>query len=80
MDNPIIDNRIVSDMTFAVRLNHFLKNTQVNDMMSEEEKEYLTRVTKRLIEYQKATATQVGEIDYLKRAADWENEIENMED
>lgn len=67
MTNPIIDNRIVNDMTFAVRLHGFLLNTQVNDQMGEEEKEYLLRVAKNLFLYQIDTATKVGEIDYLKR-------------
>ena len=72
MINPIKDNRIVNDMTFASRLILFLEDTQVCDQMSEEEKEYLMRVAKRLFEYKKLTATQKGEIDYLKRI---ENEL-----
>ena len=69
MTNPIKDNRIVNDMTFAPRLILFLEDTQVNDQMGEEEKEYLLRVAKRLFEYQKLTATQKGEIDYLDRVS-----------
>ena len=69
MTNPIKDNRIVNDMTFASRLILFLEDTQVCDQMSEEEKEYLMRVAKRLFEYQKLTATQKGEIDYLDRVS-----------
>ena len=67
MTNPIKDNRIVNDMTFAPRLILFLEDTQVNDQIGEEEQEYLMRVAKRLFEFQKLTATQKGEIDYLKR-------------
>ncbi len=67
MTNPIKDNRIVNDMTFAVRLYNFLQDTEVNDLMSYEEREYLLRVTKALYDYQIETATQVGEVDYLKR-------------
>lgn len=67
MTNPIKDNRIVNDMTFAVRLYHFLRDTQVCDQMSDEEKEYLMYVAKNLYDYQVATATQDGEVDYLKR-------------
>lgn len=44
--NPIIDNRIVSDKTFAVRLYNFLNAVQVNDMAGEEEKEYLLSVAR----------------------------------
>ena len=67
MINPIKDNRIVNDMTFAPRLILFLEDTQVNDQMGEEEKEYLLQVAKKLFLYQIDTATQIGEIDYLKR-------------
>ena len=67
MTNPIKDNRIVNDMTFAPRLILFLEDTQVNDQMGEEEKEYLLQVAKKLFLYQIDTATQIGEIDYLKR-------------
>ena len=67
MINPIKDNRIVNDMTFAIRLYNFIKQTNVCDAASEEEHEYLMRVAKRLFDYQKQTATQKGEIDYLKR-------------
>lgn len=75
MINPIKDNRIVNDMTFAVRLHHFLQDIEVNDLMSYEEKEYLLRVAKALYDYQKGTATQVGEVDYLKRVSYEENRI-----
>ena len=67
MTNPIKDNRIVNDMTFAVRLLSFLEDTQVNDQMSEEERLYLLRVAKKLFLYQIETATQKGEVDYLER-------------
>ena len=69
MTNPIKDNRIVNDMTFAIRLYDFIKQVNVCDMASEEEQEYLMRVAKRLFEYQKQTATQQGEIHYLKRVS-----------
>lgn len=72
MTNPIKDNRIVYDMTFATRLILFLEDTQVNDQMSEEEKEYLLQVAKKLFLYQIDTATQIGEIDYLKRVSHYD--------
>lgn len=65
--NPIKDNRIVSSITFAIRFKDFIENTNVNDAMSEEEKEYLIRVADNLINYQIQTATNKEEIDYLKR-------------
>ena len=66
MSNPIIDNRIVSDKTFAVRLYNFLDKVQVNDMAGEEEKDYLLGVAKRLIAHQKATINTATESDYFR--------------
>ena len=65
MENPIIDNRIVNDKTFALRFHGFVKNTQVNDLMSEEEKEYLLSVAEKLIKYQAETVSTKAEADYL---------------
>ena len=67
MNNPIKDNRIVSSKTFAIRFKHFIKDVQVNDPASEEEKEYLLSVANQLLEYQIQTASNKEEIDYLKR-------------
>ena len=66
MDNPIVDNRIVSDKTFAVRLFNFVRSVEVNDLASEEEKEYLLRVAKRLINYQKMTIQTASESEYFR--------------
>ena len=65
MHNPIIDNRIVNDKTFALRFRSFVENTQVNDLMSEEEKEYLLCVAEKLIKYQAETVSTKAEADYL---------------
>jgi len=65
--NPIIENRIVSNYTFATRLSRFLKDIQVNDPMSEEELEYFQKVAKQLLLHQANTATEKSEIDYLHR-------------
>ena len=67
MNNPIIDNRIISSETFAVRFKSFIENTNVNDAISEEEKEYLLNVANQLLQYQIQTATDKEEINYLKR-------------
>ena len=72
MTNPIIDNRIVSSMTFAIRLITFLEQVQVCDPMGEEEQEFLLDVAKRLFKYQKATAKNKGEIEYLKRLEEYD--------
>ena len=67
MNNPIIDNRIISSETFAVRFKSFIENTNVNDACSFEEKEYLLNVANQLLQYQIQTATDKEEINYLKR-------------
>lgn len=67
MKNPIIDNRIVNDTTFAVRLKLFMDSVTVCDCASEEEKEYLQRVAAKLIKYQVETSTDEEEVNYLKR-------------
>ena len=67
MENPIKDNRIVNDTTFALRLKNFIENVTVCDQPSEEEKEYLQRVAAKLIKYQVETTTDTKEKDYLKR-------------
>lgn len=65
--NPIIDNRIVSSKTFAIRFRDFIKEVRVCDPCSEEEKEYLLMVANKLLSYQIETATNEEEINYLKR-------------
>lgn len=71
MENPIIDNRIVNDTTFAVRLKSFIDRVDVCDCMGEEEKEYIQRVAVKLIKYQVETAETQDEINYLKRIGLW---------
>ena len=70
MKNPIKNNRIVNDITFAIRLRDFIKRTNVCDPMSEEEKEYLLRVTQQLLNYQIDTAIDVFELKYLENIKD----------
>lgn len=66
-ENPIIDNRIVNDHTFALRLKNFISNVEVNDLPGEEEKEYLLHVADKLIRYQKLSVMTKGEREYLKQ-------------
>lgn len=66
-ENPIIDNRIVNDYTFALRLKNFISNVEVNDLPSEEEKGYLLHVADKLIRYQKLTVMTKSEKEYLKQ-------------
>ena len=67
IENPIKDNRIVSSKTFAIRFKSFIEDVKVNDLASEEEKEYLLNVSDQLLKYQIQTATEEEEINYLKR-------------
>ena len=70
MNNPIKNNRIVNDKTFAIRLREFIKNTQINDAASDEEKRYLLDVAQALLNYQIETATDEYELKYLKNIKD----------
>ena len=65
--NPIKDNRIVSDKTFALRLKSFIEEVNVNDACSFDEKEYLLNIANQLLKYQIETAINESEINYLKR-------------
>lgn len=67
MENPIKDGRIVSDYTFAKRLKMFLEKVEVNDLPSEEEKEYLLHAANELIDWQCLTVSNNTEKEYLKR-------------
>ena len=66
-ENPIIDNRIVNDYTFALRLKNFISKVEVNDLPSEEEKEYLLHVADKLLRYQKLSVMTKSEKEYLKQ-------------
>ena len=67
VSNPIKNNRIVSDKTFAVRFKNFIEKAQIIDACAEDEKEYLLNIANRLLEYQISTAISNDEINYLKR-------------
>lgn len=68
--NPIIDNRIVSDYTFAVRFKQFLKQIPKDWIWSQphyvEEFEYMMIVANQLLKYQVQTAED-SELSYLNR-------------
>ena len=68
--NPIIDNRIVSSKTFAVRFKQFLDWIPKEFYMSGphilEEYEYMQMIADRLLKYQIQTVTKDTEINYLK--------------
>lgn len=68
--NPIKDNRIVNDYTFARRLLSYLTDTEGFAMTGPhhyEEYDYLRTVVKRLLDYQKATVTDEEECSYFER-------------
>lgn len=71
MENPIKDNRIVSDTTFALRLKNFIEKVNVCDQPSEEEKEYLLKVAEKLIAYQIQTVRTKEELEYFKNNRLW---------
>ena len=67
MKNPIKDNRIVKDKTFALRLLCFALSSSCTDACSEDEKESMISYSTSLLKYQIDTATEQDEIDYLER-------------
>ena len=66
MENPIKENRLVNDITFAIRLKSFIDEVNVCDLPGEEEKEYLLQVADKLINYQCVTVSDNVEREYLK--------------
>lgn len=66
IENPIKDNRIVNDKTFALRLLSFALSVNCNDACSEDEKESMISYSTSLLKYQLETATDINEINYLK--------------
>ena len=71
MENPIKDNRIVNDKTFALRFKNFIQSVNVCDQPSEEEKEYLLKVAEKLIAYQIQTVRTKEELEYFKKNRLW---------
>ena len=66
-DDPIKDNRIVQDKTFAIRLLGFALDTQCSDPCSEDEKGSMVSYATSLLKHQIETATEIGEITYLEK-------------
>jgi hypothetical protein len=64
--NPIQDNRIVKDHTFALRLLAFAIQTNSGDACGEDEKESMISYATSLLKYQMDTVTDKSEIKYLK--------------
>ena len=67
-ENPIKNNRLVGDKTFAVRLKSFVEEVRCSDPMSEEEAVYLAGVANRLLKWQTKTVRKdTEEYRYLER-------------
>lgn len=67
MENPIKDNRIVKDYTFALRFYNFVIDIKCGDACGEDEKNSMVSYAKNLLIYQIETATDKNEINYLNR-------------
>ena len=67
MKNPIKDNRIVKDMTFATRLLSFAQSVTPHDACSEEERDSMINYATELLKYQIETVSDANENDYLLR-------------
>lgn len=74
MNNPIKDNRIVSDYTFATRFLQFLADFYPDagswHPILEEEYEYMCLVAKELLDYQKSTCEDKYEKQYFENTKD----------
>ena len=75
MENPIKENRIVCDYTFAKRLLSFASDVTCSDACSEDEKESFIEYANELLKYQCLTAIDENEIHYLRRVGVYENMI-----
>lgn len=68
--NPIKDNRIISDKTFAVRFKQFLEWIPEKWITSQphyiEEYDYMLQIAKQLLNYQVQTTNSEEENNYLK--------------
>jgi len=67
ISNPIKDNRIVVDKTFALRFLDFVLKVNCSDACSEDEKESMISYSTDLLEYQIETAVEDHENEYLER-------------
>ena len=73
MKNPIIEDRLIVDKTFATRLLSFASNVTPLDPSTEEEKLSMISYATRLLAWQCFTAIHQEEIEYLERTNGYEN-------
>lgn len=67
MKNPIKDNRVIGDITFALRLLSFSTDVIPAGACSEDEKESMMSYATQLLKYQIETCSDENELDYLER-------------
>jgi hypothetical protein len=67
MENPIKDNRLVCDYTFAKRLLALASSLTCNEPSSQDEKDSFISYANKLLKHQCLTATDSFEIEYLRR-------------
>lgn len=67
MNSPIVNNRLVKDKTFALRLLSLALSLEPTDPCMEDEKESFISYSSALLKYQIETATDKEERNYLHR-------------
>lgn len=72
MENPIKENRLVCDQTFATRFLSFARSVTVSDACAEDEKESMISYAKKLLTYQCNTVSDGDEKNYLKRVGSYD--------
>lgn len=70
--NPIVDNRLVVDYTFATRLLRIAESIPLLDACSEEDRDAFVNYANKLLKYQCNTVTDQHEKDYLIRVGVYE--------
>lgn len=67
MKNPIENNRLVQDVTFALRFLDFVLSTDCGDACGEDEKTSMVSYAVNLLKYQIETVDDEEEMNYLNR-------------
>ena len=78
-ENPIKNNRIIEDSTFALRLLNFALYVRISDAYSEDEKKSMIHYATKLLNYQIKTVTDKIEKGYLDRCNAYEKLKEGLE-
>ena len=78
MENPIKENRLVCDYTFATRFLSFANSVTVSDACSADERDSMINYAQKLLIYQCVTVSDKDEQNYLKRVGVYDNMIKPM--